>query len=153
LLSALGGPTGSFSGTTALETQRRWIDVNGDGLPDIYEPGSIYLNEGGSGRTFFRHISLSMAAGVPDLDYKRAIHAFAMDVDGDGQEELMIPDVRTIGFCGGTGQLLDNGYACWCGSDFDRAPDETWRAYDRSVFRWNAYKFVEKSDGTYEMAL
>jgi len=151
----LGGPSGSFADPS--NKRRRWIDVNGDGLPDIYEPGAIWLNQGGrmGNAQMFRRVPITVFSGFTAIDRKRAELAFAMDVDGDGQEELMIPDYRTIWYCGGdpTAQLPNGSGdpALFCGDDFDSPLADRWRSQDRSVFKWDAYKFVELNDGTYMM--
>src|SRR6266571_1112918 len=139
--------------------QRCWIDVNGDGLPDIYEPGTVWINQGGSigNQNIFRSVPVAMPPNPPNgtdpANYPdRAKYAFAMDVDGDGVDELMVPNVRTIDYCGGDPRsLLPSGDPAWfCGADFDTAPS-AWRGYDHSVFQWNAYKFVEQADGSYAL--
>jgi len=149
-------PVGAFGD----HPQRRWIDVNGDGLLDIYEPGTVWINQGGAigNPNMFRPVSVAMPpnppSGVDPANYPdRAKYAFAMDVDGDGADDLLVPNVRTISYCGGNHSAVygaDNAPAWFCGADFDTAPS-TWRSYDQSVFQWNAYKFVEQADGTYAL--
>jgi len=87
LLSEVGGPGGSFKANRT----RRWIDVNGDGLPDIYDPpGNMWINTGGKpGEIIFRRVNVSYGQGVTVPPSNRAVQSFVMDVDGDGRDELM----------------------------------------------------------------
>jgi RHS repeat-associated protein len=153
--SSVGGPTGS----PQTHPRRRWIDVNGDGLPDLYEGqvdpttgiATLYLNMGGPpGTTIFKAVPV----GGNTFDVLRARNALVMDVDGDGLPELIVPNSRVIPFCGGDyGHMLPNGEpAYFCGDAFDNAPI-SYRSYDRSVFAWDAYKFVEQPDGSYQLVL
>ena len=159
MLTDLGGPGGDVT----HNPWNGWIDVNGDGLPDIYaigpDGGSIYVNRGGAvGKPIFQKASVSFAPGEPHPDKRRLLRAFVMDVDADGLDELMVPNSRVDGYeyCGGdhTQHLpgSDSPFAVFCGDGFDDAPEE-WAILDRSVFQWNAYKFVEASDGSYTMVL
>jgi RHS repeat-associated protein len=160
-------PAGAFG--DRVNAQRRWIDVNGDGLPDIYEPGTVWINQGGviGNPNTFRRVTVVMPSnpatgGIdPANNRDRAVQAFAMDIDGDGQDELMIPASRTIDYCGGDPNQtyispLDAEripHKAWfCGADFDSSstPDQ-WKGSDQSVFNWTAYKFVEQSDGSYAL--
>lgn len=154
-LKDLGGPLdGSFS----THPERRWIDVNGDGLPDIYEAGQLWLNRGrspgtapaGSAKLFTGPISVARPQFAPN----RLKYAFTMDVDADGKDELFVPDHRVwTTYCGGNASVTyppDNAPAWFCWDDFDTAPPQ-WQAFDRSVFAWNAYKFVEATDGSYSL--
>lgn len=141
-LQALGGPSGSFF----WNRDRRWIDVNGDGLPDIYDPpSSVWINKGGpAGAVMFQQVPLTMPSPTPS--WIRTWQSFALDVDGDGLEELMVPAPnRAIEFC-----YTDPSHkpepVYFCGSDFDTAPG--YKSYDRSIFPWDAYKFVEVINGT-----
>jgi RHS repeat-associated protein len=138
----------SFSNSS----HRRWADVNGDGLLDIYDPdaGRVCLNRGGEPRT-------NMFAVVPFAPPDPAIHplraqvAVVMDVDADGRDELMVPNVRTRIFCGGPGGFDGQGedILWWCGDEFDLGGAA--EVYDWSVFRWDAYRFRETLAGTFEM--
>jgi len=44
---AVGGPSMGPGASFAYDQWRRWIDVNGDGLPDIYTQGAMWINKGG----------------------------------------------------------------------------------------------------------
>ena len=167
MLSALANP--APAGAFSEHNQRRWIDVNGDGLPDIYEPGALWINQGGAigpnGNTaMFRKVTVSMPPNPPSPapvdpanNANRAMYAIAMDIDRDGQEEMLVPNVRTIDYCGGDPNAVvgpDSVRAVFCGADFDTNPNaEPYRGYDHSVFQWNAYKFIEQADGNYSMVL
>ncbi len=145
--STMGGPSSSAQG----DTQRRWIDVNGDGLPDLYEYSAVYINMGGpAGSTIFKKVPIVGNT----IDPLRGKNALVMDVDGDGLPELVVPNYRVTAFCGGDyGKTLPNGEpAYFCGDAFDSAPI-SYRSYDRSVFAWDAYKFVEQQDGSYQLVL
>jgi RHS repeat-associated protein len=156
-LDQFGGP-----GTSAKDNPlRQWIDVNGDGLPDLFDNGVLWLNVGGPAWAanfpstlfpIFRAIPINMPAipGVRSLS-----HAFVMDVDGDGMQELIVPFQRTVDYCGGTDPIttLPSGdFAFFCGSEFETAPPAYWQD-DQSVFTWSVYKFVEQPDGSYSLVL
>jgi Salmonella virulence plasmid 65kDa B protein/FG-GAP-like repeat len=151
-LPDVGGPVGSFN----LIPTQGWIDVNGDGLPDIYEVGpqgaTLYLNRGGEPGGGLFHQVVAPLTGLSAFDKRRLKHAFVMDIDGDGQDELLVPESRIIDYCGGnpTVRLPGGDPAFFCGQDFDSAPEE-WESFDRSVFQWNAYKFVDAGNGQYSM--
>jgi RHS repeat-associated protein len=142
-LSSLGGlgSTGTFDNT------RRWIDVNGDGLPDIYDRGMIYINMGGpNGTPIFK------ASAITNDTLSRVQDSIVMDVDGDGIPELLVPDTRVRDWCYNTGFKLRGGDpASFCGDEFDIAPGSTYRNFDRSIFSWRAWKIVEQPDGTYQL--
>jgi RHS repeat-associated protein len=160
-LSDLGGPPGGFN---ALHHEhRRWLDVNGDGLPDIFEPGAgpsqpgtVWINQGGTPRAgMFRAVAVSNQT-VPDpattiYDPKRVKLAFTMDIDGDGQDEYLVPTVRVIGYCGGVPEtyLPDGSERFWCGDGFDESTAED--AFDHSVFAWDAYKLRQTGAGGFEL--
>jgi hypothetical protein len=146
-LRDLGGPSGSF----ASNPKRRWIDVNGDGLPDIFDPPTnVYVNRGGPpGPGMFQVRALRMPA-LPDRRLKKAM---AMDVDTDAQEELLVPTVRTFDYCGGQiGKFFaDGSEAIFCGAQFDSPPGQDYDGFDHSIFLWEAYKFRENADGTFTL--
>jgi len=140
---ALGGPSGSSFNPNST---RRWIDVNGDGLPDIYDPaGFIWINTGGPlGTQIFQPRPLT----VPALDPNRTRFQFVMDIDSDGQEELLVPNFRVYDSCYEITGIPEP--VSYCGAQFDTAPTQ-YRSHDKSVFVWDAYKFIEGSDGSYSM--
>jgi RHS repeat-associated protein len=157
-LSALGGPAGSF--TDKAHPERRWIDVNGDGLPDIYEAGTVWINHGGISSSFSGANALmfeAKAVGVPTCPENRLQYSFAMDIDADGSEELMVPDDRIDDYCGGNHDVFigteQQQRAWFCGVEFDGALAKQYgyQSFDRSVFRWSAYKFVQAADGNYSL--
>ncbi len=149
-IASLGGPTSDF----VHDPQRRWADVNGDGLPDLWTPEVVYLNTGGafgeptafSARPITRVIdeagTLRTASALERRRYK---HAITMDADADGIDELMVPTTRVPGYeyCGRDPASYPSPppeQYTWCGADFDDplAKDEL----DRSVFFWDAYKVL-----------
>jgi RHS repeat-associated protein len=143
-LAALGGPS-----TTFLESPgRRWIDVNGDGLPDIYEPGSIWINRGGPpGPGMFRRFDVRGSAAIP---VKRGEIAVTADFDADGREELIVPTTRTgPTYCSWTLGTQNTREREACGDQHDTTLGIG--LPDRSIFKWEAYRFVEATDGSYDM--
>jgi Salmonella virulence plasmid 65kDa B protein len=146
-LDQLGGPSGAWLEHPA----RRWIDVNGDGLPDIFDPDfGIWINKGGlPNLTLFEFHPL---VGFNEV-WQRSEASFTMDVDNDGQQELMIPNYRVHDYCGGnphatiTNAYFDANPAFFCGSDFDeQGIPKQWISFDHSVFAWTAYRFVEEAN-------
>ena len=142
----LGGP--AAQGTMPIEL-RGWIDVNGDGLPDMYAiqkgtglaamaaGGTIFVNKGGPiGSQLFQPKSL----GVASIPTVRLQQAFVMDIDGDGQDELLVPNHRVEGYeycvCGGDAQCkfpeeplnysLSFKRECLARSDSDQCLDFHW---------------------------
>jgi RHS repeat-associated protein len=123
----LGGPVGSAADVPS----RQWIDVNGDGLPDIFEgvgfqdangvfhqEAHLYINMGGPGPSpMFRQVTLHMPATIPGgsaglaygidaapeyLAGRTSIaNTLVMDFDHDGSQELLVPYVRAISYCSG----------------------------------------------------
>ncbi len=154
LLTDLGGPSGSFK----QAKNRRWIDVNGDGLPDIYDPPySVYINRGGPflvngapNAAMFQRVNLATPAFL-DL---RAKQAFVMDIDNDGRDEIVVPNYRVHDYCySDPTHKQPSGEAIYfCGADFDNAPP-AYVNQDRSVFSWDAYRFVEGADGSYTLSM
>src|SRR5262249_48794175 len=67
------------------------------------------------------------------------------DIDGDGLDELIVPNSRVRGYeyCNGPTNFI------WCGDQFDQPGADD--SFDHSVFQWDAYKFVEMDDGSYTM--
>src|SRR5207248_4416027 len=99
-----------------------------------------------------------VTGSVPAHNGRRTIRAFAMDVDADGKEELMVPNSRVSGYeyCGGEPQTLLPGgeHAFFCGTDFDDpAIAVRFDHYDQSVFTWDAWKFIEQADGSYAIMI
>jgi RHS repeat-associated protein len=158
-LGQLGGTGNSFSSN--YMGFRRWIDVNGDGLPDIFDydqntfTAVVYINRGGPvGSVMFSVVPVT-SSELQSSNFtnpRRREHAMAMDVDADAQEELLIPDHRVRDYCYSDPTKVDpkthEPPYLYCGADFDTggAPD-----YDRSVFAWAGYKFRDLPDGSYEM--
>src|SRR5262249_43326559 len=142
-LVALGGPPGSIANP---DYRQIWIDVNGDGLPDIYDPsGHIWINTGGpAGSVIFQSRPLT----VPSLNSNRTRFQFAMDIDGDGRPELLIPNTRIYAAC--YNELIQGEWTEICGAQFDGA-FQSHAQDDKSIFSWDAYKFVEAADGSYSM--
>jgi hypothetical protein len=146
-LDQLGGPAGPWSNAP----KRRWIDVNGDGLPDIFDPdaGGLWINKGGiPGPSMFE---FHPVVGFNEI-WQRSETSFTMDVDNDGRQELMVPSYRTRDFCGGNPHAtISNAFfnadpAFFCGSEYDQEGIPTqWIKTDQSVFAWNAYRFVEET--------
>jgi RHS repeat-associated protein len=167
-LSDVGGPPGS----SVFYNNRRWIDVNGDGLPDIYDfdgtSATLYINTGGmdasaTSGTLFRQVavSFSLPASLPPgsdgafFRDRRGRFAQVIDIDGDGVPELLVPDHRdqNYDYVGGPSYTLSNGEpGLFEGDDFDQA-GTIYMGFDKSVFAWNAYKFIEQPDGTYAMVM
>lgn len=140
-------------------SSHRWLDVNGDGLPDVFTTGTLWLNVGAAagGVPVFRQMTLSspdpataaLVASVRDTGF-----FFTMDVDGDGRDEIMVPAERVpgYGYCGGDPNKRDpDGTPLfWCGAGFDVGYRPN-RTYDFSLFRWDALRFRELADGAYEV--
>jgi len=81
-----------------------------------------------------------------------------MDVDGDGRDELMVPNTRVPGYeyCGGEYRTIlnDGSHAVFCGAEFDNPDIEVrFDHYDQSVFTWDAWKFIEQADGSYTVVV
>jgi RHS repeat-associated protein len=145
-LPDLGGPSGWSFGPGS---GRRWIDVNGDGLPDIYDPaGYIWINMGGLIGAGFPKIFQARPLTIPTLDPHRTYYQFVMDIDSDGREELLVPNSRVYNFCYSDSTKVEP--VLLCGADFD-TPSSYSYGYDQSVFSWDAYKFIEAADGSYSM--
>ena len=159
-LSHLGGPTGSFK--DPANARRHWIDVNGDGLPDIFEPGTVWINQGGSSFDVVRD-----AAKPTSLSPGSSVHA------GISRQPARVR-VRHGCRCRRRGRVDGPRGACgrllwWRPRDFQAAPGrwraqhllrggvrrpavKKWRPFDKSLFRWNAYRFVQAADGSFTMA-
>ncbi len=128
-----------------------WMDVNGDGLPDIYafDAGgnfTIWLNRGGTpGPGMFRQVS-AVGPAAPSQRLRKAV---AMDFDSDGIDELMVPTTRAIAWCGGNpdAKLWNGDPYFWCGDEFDEPGADD--SYDWSVFLWEAWEFRETTAGTF----
>ena len=145
-LGNLGGPADSFY----QKQWRRWIDVNGDGLIDIYDGNSLWLNRGGRR---FALVSVTPPVGAPT---NRTKFAKIADIDADGSAELIVPKepVAPPTFCGANpSHSREECRGPWCGEDFDSPTQCVDDDYDRRMFRWDAYKFRETSTGTYEFVL
>src|SRR5690242_15900114 len=153
-LDQVGGPTGSLSGSEG----RVLIDVNGDGLTDIYQPGQLWLNTGHTpDATITQGTKLFQPVVLAPLSFgrNRVQYAFVMDIDNDGKQELIMPDHRSSvsTYCGGDATKTygpDSAPAWFCGDEFDTAPQEYW-SYDRSIFVWTAYRFVEDAQGAFSL--
>ena len=142
-LVTLGGPSGS-----ALQSEfRRWLDVNGDGLPDIFEGNTLYVNRGGPpGSVLFTAVPVTIDPSILVTGHLRLAQSVVGDIDADGQDELLIPDARVIDYCGqAPGLATEHNVAC--GADFDLLGGGL--LYDHSVYTWDALKFYENADGSY----
>ena len=155
-LGDLGGLSIPFS---VVALAPKWIDVNGDGLLDIYAPPYLYINLGGPPSSrLFKRVTLTLPTVMPD-PLLRGVYAFAFDYDLDGAQELLVPNYRTMDYCGGDAnkQISANGDsqpAIFCGDEFDNGYAAPWRSHDHSIFAWDAYRFIESPDGsTYTMVL
>ncbi len=153
-LTDLGGVWGSGSGDLF-----QFIDVNGDGLPDILDSRivpaegvrpSLWINSGGT----FRNVPLD--SSVLSYDDRREI-AFPMDHDGDGLAELMLPEELIVNYCY---QMHYNGddtteplTFCSNGANggfrSNKGPGVT---ADRGVYRYDSLKFEPLADGGYRIA-
>src|SRR6266404_4424012 len=88
---------------------------------------------------------------VPALDSRRTQFQFAMDIDSDGGEELLVPNTRVFNSCFATTDPKTREPVNYCGVDFDTQPGLSYSSFEKSVFVWDAYKFIEASDGSYSM--
>lgn len=164
-LASLGGPSGTFNSTAS---PRRWVDMNGDGLPDIFEPGSVWINTGApvvmqvidgvpkaTNPNYFRRVDVSMPSGLSSRVFP---YSHVRDVDTDGQQEVLFPARRVEGkeYCAVDWTMSISGQTAvyepevYCGNDFDAMPGAPF-SRDRSVFEWDAFKLVPVWNGTYKM--
>ncbi len=147
--AGLGGPGGLWR----TIPRRRWIDVNGDGLPDIHDPdwNNLWINKGGGRyqRTSFTRVAVTYpASGILGSIYAKS--AMVLDVDGDGRDELVVPESRDPAYKYCMAALEGARKAFICGQDFERTPGYS-LAQDMSGFFWNALRFVEQPDGSYQV--
>jgi hypothetical protein len=120
-----GGPLGSLKAVKGTG----FFDANGDGLLDIYRlPDGLWLNDGG------RFVASS--PGTIALRRKLYDTVFALDIDGDGRDEIFVPDTLVHQWC----QLDADQFEPfeYCGEEFYRngAPEHL----DRSIYRWDAVR-------------
>jgi RHS repeat-associated protein len=142
-----GGTPTSVSGT------RYWMDVNGDGLQDIYfvDSGVLWLNRGGApGAHKFLEVDVSAVVDSDlvtplTIDTMHQVAAFTMDADGDGATEVMVPAARSGAEHCRYKQTLGGEYDWFCGDDPGPAPVQG----DKSFYSWDAYKLRDRGDGTY----
>jgi RHS repeat-associated protein len=142
----------------------KWMDVNGDGLPDLYTANYVYINRGGAlrngnpqypeyhlGTPIFQRFPITNPTVFPRI---RQLQAVVADIDSDGRDELLVPYARASWGQGGqfcrTKPAQGESPSTLCGADFDSDP-QYW-ASDRSVFQWAAYRLAENGDGTYTLA-
>jgi RHS repeat-associated protein len=145
-LSALGGP----SGCSQFHPSRRWLDVNGDGLPDLYgDDGYIYINQGGQvdttqpnqlvgNRPLFVKVPVT---SPPPVGPKAQV----LDIDSDGRDDFVIPMTRIYNFCATMGYPA----VYYCAGDTVDPKPAGFDAIDQSVYQWTAYRLVENADGSY----
>jgi hypothetical protein len=151
---------GHFSGS---HRNARWMDINGDGLPDIYAPPYVWINRGGAVRDPANNnapkpIFELHAVALPNSPSfgQNSRWAIVMDFDSDGRAELLVPTTRATDAQGGrycnqstTQKDSDGKFIILCGDDFDGDPQD-WDN-DMSVFNWEAYRFQENADGSYSL--
>jgi len=141
-LAALGGP-----GSSLLDTHAQFMDLNGDGLVDIVVPnGGVWLNHGG----MFWPATVTNPVSYA-VRWNSSV--FALDYDGDGQQELMVPVTLVDAYCydkSANGCIDPKATDCkeFCGEDFSNSPPFGIDSLDRSIYRWDAIKFYVQPDGT-----
>jgi RHS repeat-associated protein len=146
-LQDLGGPARLFDPVAI----RRWLDVNGDGLPDIFDlgtataVGSIWINQGGApGPGMFKRVDVR---GGGDIPARQRGDTLLADYDTDGGDELLVPTTRgDLEYCSWDLSGLEVWY---CGDQHDLLG--ALRGLDRSLFHWDALRFREAADGSYDL--
>ena len=143
-LSALGGPPGC----SKFHPARRWLDVNGDGLPDILDGGDLYINQGGrvdvnQSNQLVGNLPLFVKVAVTQV--LAGNNSLVMDIDSDGRDEIITPAARVYSFCATMGYPA----VYYCAGDTVDPKPAGFDAIDQSVYQWNAYRFVENADGSY----
>ena len=116
----------------------KFMDINGDGLQDFVFVGSgntweYQLNLGN--RKFAQAVDTGVAVAASEM-YEDAV---AADIDNDGSQELLEPDVnqRVAKLC-----IYPNDQS-------GNAPDcETGAGSDRNIYKWNIIKFVPWVNGS-----
>jgi RHS repeat-associated protein len=140
-MEQLGGPPSTF---TTADGGSGFFDANGDGLPDIYRmPRKFWINRGGT----FQALPEQSADLLPSHLWGAII---AMDYDGDGADELMVPRQLMSEFCYATQNSLEETiYYCGDLSRSSNGPTDRlpWSVnghpvheYDRSIYRWDALR-------------
>jgi RHS repeat-associated protein len=143
----LGGPTGSFR----QYPDQGFIDVNGDGLLDVYDlPGPIiWLNSG----TELIPVPVTNPVTMPPRFWDDVIIG---DDDGDGRASMLIPNDVVYGWCSYVwkddeehSERLD--YCSTPGHSMPFTIGDAPQSSERTVFRWDAIDF--DFDGTQGFAI
>lgn len=158
-IPSLGGPRGPVMSDGSIPTSSfkdvgdgRFLDMNGDGLPDIVTGAGVYINMGGT----FRDGLYPCSGGLcPDRQLVRRdapVRVIDMDWDADGVTEQLVPmrDDVVLEWCyqplpSGVDGAHDNLWSYCTFSDEDRGVrdfssrySDAPKQYDRTIYRWSA---------------
>ena len=145
---SLGGP----NGITSVQRPVMFVDLNGDGLQDIYGlEEDIRINQGGTFTAGTGVVNAHLLSVEPHL--RSGI--LTGDFDGDGSQELLVPTDVVVGYCrtiledpANNGEPGD--YCSYdSGSNHTRFRDASPSFYkeNRSIYAWDIVDFSQNDIG------
>ena len=140
-LPELGGPSGHFGET---RERRTFVDVNGDGLADIFgQRTELWVNEGG--HFVARSVGNASAMSIPD--YLRGAVLVA-DADADGDQELLVPTSIVTHWCWIADPNNPDEERCTNpgASRSLSAHTPSW-SFNRAIHRWDVVDFDDDGVG------
>lgn len=147
----LGGPPRINQGNI------RWLDVNGDGLQDIFKHSNgsndLWLNIGG------RFMQVTLSGGI-NFDSDLAGGLVVMDYDHDGRDDLLAPTVVAPGsgstFCYtyyyDVGGEQESEFICSGSGGDSRFEEGNHPELNRGLYVYDQVRFVQQADGRVALA-
>ncbi len=138
-LGSLGAPPESF----AEKKGRGFVDINGDGLLDMYQlPDQAWFNRGG------RFVAAPVTGAVA-LNLRFWDTVMPMDWDSDGTTDLLVPNQVRVPWCylwrSNSTEPLE--YCSTVGHPLPFTVGGAPYWHDRTIYQWDAIKFVEDGQG------